>query len=89
MKLSIVLVAVLDSDTVLGGILLKGSLGSNRFCGGIVDLEVHELLSGVVVYEDGCIFVALHGKLAFQLSIKSHFRLCHLVAGVALVGVYN
>ncbi len=55
-------------------VLLKGKLGSKCFIGSIVELEMDKLEVAEVVNKDGGSFVALLGKFAFQLCIKSHFH---------------
>jgi hypothetical protein len=60
-------------------VLLEGKLGGKCFVGSIMELEMDKLEAAEVVNEDGGAFVALLGEFAFQLCVKSHFPLRHLV----------
>ncbi len=55
-------------------VLLKGKLGGECFFGSIVELEMDKLEVAEVVNKDSGTLVALLGKFAFQLCIKTYFR---------------
>ncbi len=73
-KTSVVAVVMEDLDSMLCSILLKGKLGSKCFFGLVVELEVDKSEVAEVVDEDGGTLVALLGKFALQLCIKTYFR---------------
>jgi hypothetical protein len=54
-----VAVVMLDSDTMICGVLLEGAFGGDCIREQIVDLRVDEGQAAVVVDEDGSTFVAL------------------------------
>ncbi len=70
---SIVAVIMEDLDSMLCSVLLKSKLGSEFFVRLVVELEVDELEAAKVVVEDGDALIALLGKFAFQLCIKTYF----------------
>ena len=72
MEASIVIVVMEDLDSVFCSILFKGKLGGECFLGLVVELEVDKLKAAIVVDKDGGTLIALLGKFAFQLCIKSH-----------------
>ncbi len=74
MKASIVAVIMEDLDSIFCSILFKGKLGSKCFAGLVVEFEVDKLEAVEVVDKDGGTLVALYGKFAFQLCIKTYFR---------------
>ncbi len=55
-------------------VLLKGKLGRECFIGLVVELEVEKTEAAEVVDEDGGALIALLGKFAFNLCIKTYFR---------------
>ncbi len=52
-KSSVVAVIMLDANAVLGGKGLECSLGGDDLDGGVINLEMDELLTRVVVHKDG------------------------------------
>ncbi len=72
-KLSVVAVIMLDANAVLGGKGLECSLGGDGLDGGVIDLEMDESQTRVVVHKDGRAPVALLGKCPLQLGKESHF----------------
>ncbi len=61
-KLPIVAVIVLDGDAVLDGIILECQFGGHgRLCR-VIDLEVHEVQTRVVVHKNGAALVPLLGE---------------------------
>ncbi len=73
MEASIVTVIMEDLDSMFCRVLLKGKLGGECYVRLVVKLKVDKLEVAIVVDEDGGALVALLGKFAFQLCIKSHF----------------
>ncbi len=69
---SVVAVVMEDLDSMLCSILLKGKLGGKSFVGLVVELEVDKLKAAEVVNKDGGALVALLGKFALQLCIKTY-----------------
>ncbi len=69
----VVAVVVVDVNAVLGGKLPKSVLGGDSFDGGIINLVVHKMQSGVMVDKDGAASVPLLGEFPFQLGKESHF----------------
>ncbi len=55
-------VVVLDANAVLGGNGLKGLLGCDGLDNRVINLEMDELQSGIVVHKDGGILVSLLGE---------------------------
>jgi hypothetical protein len=72
METSIVAVVMEDLDSMLCSILLKGKLGGESFVGLVIELEVDKSKAAKVVDKDGGALVALLGKFAFQLCIKTY-----------------
>jgi hypothetical protein len=72
-KLSVAAVIMLDANAVLGGKGLKCSLGGNSLDKGVINLEMDEMQTRVVVHKDGHAPVALLGKCPLQLGKESHF----------------
>jgi len=72
-KSSIVAVIMLDANAVLGGKGLKCFLGSYGLDSRVIDLEMDESQTRVVVHKDGSAPVALLGKCPLQLGKESHF----------------
>ncbi len=72
METYIVAVVMEDLDSMLCSILLEGKLGSKSFIGLVVKLEVNESKATEVVDKDGGALVALLGKFALQLCIKTY-----------------
>ncbi len=67
---------VVDANAVLGGELLKSVLGGNSFDGGIINLVVHKMQSGVMVNKDGAASVPLLCEFPLQLGEELwNFRL--------------
>ncbi len=83
-KTSIVTVVMEDLDSMLCSVLLKGKLGGKSFVGLAIELEVDKLKATEVVDEDGGALVALLGKFALQLCIKTYLRQLHLIHRDAL-----
>ncbi len=73
-KTSIVAVVMEDLDSMLCSVLLKGKLGGKIFVGLVIKLEVDESKVAEVVNKDGGALVALLGKFALQLCIKTYLR---------------
>ncbi len=73
LEASVVAVIMQDLDSVFCSILFEGKLGGKCFVRLIVELKVDKLKAAEVVDEDSGALVALLGKFAFQLCIKSHF----------------
>ncbi len=73
-KTSIVAVVMENLDSMLCSVLLEGKLGSESFVGLIIKLEVDKSKAAEVVDEDGGALVALLGKFALQLCIKTYLR---------------
>jgi hypothetical protein len=73
MEASIVAVIMEDLDFMFCRVLLEGKLGYKCFIGLVVKLVVDELEVAEVVDKDGGALIALLGKFAFQLCIKSYF----------------
>ncbi len=71
---SVVAMIVWDLDSVFCSVLFKGKLGGKCFVGLIVELEVDKTEAAEVVEKNGGALVALLGKFAFQLCIKTYFR---------------
>ncbi len=69
---SIIAVVMEDLDSMLCSILLKGKLGGESFVGLIVKLEVDKSKAAEVVDKDDGALVALLGKFALQLCIKTY-----------------
>jgi hypothetical protein len=67
-KLSVVAVIMLDANAMLGGKGLKCSPGGNGLDGGVIDLEMDELQTRVVVHKAGPAPVALLGKCPLQVG---------------------
>ncbi len=65
-EMPIVTVEVLDADTLVCSICLKGLLGGNGFGVRIDNFEVDELKSRVMVQNDGCTPVLLFGECPLQ-----------------------
>jgi hypothetical protein len=74
MEASIVAVIMQYLDSVLCSILLKGKLGGKCFVGLVIKLEVDKSEAAIVVDKDGGALIALLGKFAIQLCIKTHFH---------------
>jgi hypothetical protein len=72
MEMSVVAVVMEDFDSMLCSILFKGKLGNESFVGLVVKLEVDESKVAEVVDKDGGALVALLGKFALQLCIKTY-----------------
>jgi hypothetical protein len=83
-KTSIVAVVMEDLDSMLCSILPKGKLGGESFVGLAVELEVDKSKVAEVVNKDSGALVALFGKFALQLCIKTYFRQHHLIHQDAL-----
>jgi hypothetical protein len=83
-EMSVVTVVMEDLDSMLCSILLKGKLGSESFVRLVVKLEVDESKVAEVVDKDGGALVALLGKFALQLCIKTYLCQCHLIHQDAL-----
>jgi hypothetical protein len=73
MEASIFAVIMEDLNSMFCSVLLKGKLGSKCFVGLVVKLEVDKLEAAIVVNKDGGALLALLGKCAFQLCIKTYF----------------
>ncbi len=71
-KTSVVAVVMEDLDSMLCSILLKGELGGKCFVGLVIELEVDKSEAAEVVNKDGGAIVALLGKFALQLCIKTY-----------------
>ncbi len=69
---SIVAVVMEDLDSMLCSILLEGELGGKSFVGLVVELAVDKSKVAEVVDEDSGALVALLGKFALQLCIKTY-----------------
>jgi hypothetical protein len=69
--LAIVAVEVVDANAVLGVKLLKRVLGSDSLDGGIINLVMHKMQSGVMVHKNGATPVPLLGEFPLQLGKKS------------------
>ena len=67
-KLSVVAAIMLDANAMLGGKGLKCSPGGNGLDGGVIDLEMDELQTRVVVHKAGPAPVALLGKCPLQVG---------------------
>ncbi len=76
---SVVAVVMEDLDSMLCSILLEGKIGGESFIGLVVKLEVDESKADEVVNEDGGALVALLGKIALQLCIKTYLCQRHLI----------
>ncbi len=61
-----------DLDSMLCSILLEGKLGSKHLVGLVVKLGVDKYKAVEVVNEDGGALVALLGKFALQLCMKTY-----------------
>ncbi len=72
MERTVVAVVMEDLDSMLCSILLKGELGGKSFVGLVVQLEVDKSKATEAVDKDGGAFVALLGKFALQLCIKTY-----------------
>jgi hypothetical protein len=72
-KTSIVTMIMEDLDSMFCSVLLRGKLGSECFVGLVLKLEVDEAEAAKVVDKDGGALVALLGKFAFRLCIKTYF----------------
>jgi hypothetical protein len=83
-EMSVVAVVMEDLDSMLCSILLEGKLGGESFVGLVIELEVDESKAAEVVNEDGGAHVALLGKFALQLYIKTYFCRSHLIHRDAL-----
>jgi hypothetical protein len=64
---------------MLGCKLLKCLLGKHGLCGRVINLEVHKMQSGDVVYKNSAIPVLLLGERPLQLGKKAHLCQSHLV----------
>ncbi len=73
MEASIVAVIMEDLDSMFCSVLLKGKHGGECFVRLVIKLEVDKAKATEVVDEDGGTFVALVGKFAFELRIKTYF----------------
>jgi hypothetical protein len=71
-EMSVVTVVMEDLDSILCSILLKGILGGESFVGLVIKLEVDKSKAAEVVDKDGGALVALLGKFALQLCIKTY-----------------
>jgi hypothetical protein len=74
MEASIVAVIMKDLDSMFYSLLFKCELGSKCFVGLVIKLEVDKVEVAAVVDEDGGALIALLGKFAFELCIKTYFR---------------
>ncbi len=74
MEAAIVAVIMEDLDSMFCSILLKGELGGECFIGLVVELEVGLMEVAEVVNKDSGVLVALLGKYAFQLCMKTYFH---------------
>ncbi len=72
-KLSVVAVIMLDANAMLGSEGLECSLGGNGLDGGVINLEMDESQTRVVVHKDGPAPVAFLGKYPLQLGKESQF----------------
>ncbi len=79
MEASIVAVIMKDLDSMFYSLLFKCELGSKCFVGLVIKLEVDKVEVAAVVDEDGGALIALLGKFAFELCIKTYFRWRHLI----------
>jgi hypothetical protein len=79
METPVVAVVMEDLDSMLCSILLEGELGGKSFVGLVVELEVDESKATEVVDKDGGALVALFGKFALQLCIKSYLCQRHFI----------
>jgi hypothetical protein len=73
MEVLVIAVIMEDLGSMFCSILFKGKLGGECFLGLVVELEVDKLKAAIVVDKDGGTLIALLGKFAFQLCIKSYF----------------
>jgi hypothetical protein len=76
---SVVAVVMEDLDSMLCSVLLEGKLGGKSFVGLVTKLEVDKSKAAEVFDEDGGALVALLGKFALQLCIKTYLRQRHLI----------
>ncbi len=75
MEASIVAVIMENLVSIFCSVLLEGELGGECFAGLVVKLEVDKTDAAEVVEEnDGAALIALLGKFAFELCIKTYFR---------------
>ncbi len=74
MEVSIVAVIMEDLDSMFCSVLFKGKLGGECFVGIVIELEVDKSEVAEVVNKDGGALIALLGKFAFQLCMKTYFR---------------
>ncbi len=81
---SVVAVVMEDLDSMLCSVLLEGKLGGESFVGLVVELEVDKSKAAEVVGKDGGALVALIGKFALQLCMKTYLRQSHLIHRDAL-----
>ncbi len=69
-----IVVEASDLDSIFCSVLLKGKLGSKFFVGLVVEMEVDKAEVAEVVDKDSGALVALLGKFAFHLCMKTYFR---------------
>ncbi len=74
MEVSVVAVIMEDLDSMFCSKLFEGKLGGKCFVGLVVKLEVDKMKAAIVVNEDSCALIALLGKFAIELCIKTNFR---------------
>ncbi len=61
-KLSVITVIVLDADTVLGSKPLECLLSKDGHGGGVIDLEMHKMQTGVEIHKNSAVSVPLLGE---------------------------
>ncbi len=73
-KTSVVAAVMEDLDSMLCSVLLKCELGGKGFVGLVIELKVDKSKAAEVVDKDGGALVALLGKFALQLCIKTYLH---------------